>query len=264
MDQISPGLLIGGILVVFTLLGFLRSFVAFFFNLLSLGAGGLAGLWVYNNGYLIADQATDQPEPWMSTALGIGAFVFTVIIIRKILAFLAGSSSKDSQTRTGGFGLPGGTFGFLIGVAFAYFMMTGVRYAGTMAELDRLSKYISGQIDESSKSSFFSQFKTWIDDSRIGQWHQKVDYLNDPAETNAAKLAIVRKDPEKFAQATGNQEQEIIYDAVPVDPAIQEAYDRRNYAAVLRNKNNRESIRETISEEELLRIDVEKALGLGK
>ena len=77
-------------------------------------------------------------------------------------------------------------------------------------------------------------------------------------------MSKLRKDPEKFAQATGNQEQEIIYDAVPVDPAIQEAYDRRNYAAVLRNKNNQESIRETISEEELLRIDVEKALGLGK
>lgn len=264
IDQISPGLLIGGILLVFTFLGFLRRFVAFFFNLVSLAAGVLAGLWTYNNGYLIAARAVDQPEPWMSTALGLGAFVLTVVIIRKILAFLSRKSSAESQTRTGGFGLPGGSFGLLFGFAFAYFMLTGVRYAGTMAELDRLTKFVSGQVDESSQSPFFAQLKAWVDESLIGQWHQRVDYLNDPIDTNAAKLAIVHKDPEKFAKATGNGEQEVIYDAVRVDPAIQEAYDERNYAAVLRNQENRETIRQSFSDQELRKMNVEKALGLGE
>ena len=264
MDQLSPGLLIGGILVLFTLLGFLRSFVAFFFNLIALALGGLAGLWAYNDGYLIAARVVDQPQPWMSIALGIAAFIGTVVVIRKILAFLSGKSSQESQTRTGGFGLPGGTFGLLLGLGFAYFMLTGVRYAGTMAELDRLSKFVGGQIDETSQSPLLARLKAWIDDSVIGQWHQKIDYLNDAAETNAAKLAIVQEDPVKFAKAMANDEEEIIPQALPVDPAIQEAYQRRNYAAILRNRTSRETFRQSLSDEQLQRMDVEKTLGLRK
>lgn len=264
MDQLSPGLLIGGILAVFTLLGFLRSFVAFFFNLIALALGAVAGLWAYNNGYQIAARVVDQPEPWMSAALGVVAFVAVVVMIRKVLAFLSGKSAEGSQTRSGGFGLPGGTFGLLLGLGFAYFMLTGVRYAGTMAELDRLSKFVGGQIDETSKSPFFAKLKAWIDQSQIGKWHQKIDYLNDPAETNAAKLAIVQEDPEKFAKAIAQGETESIPQALPVDPAIQEAYNRRNYAAILRNQNARETLRQTFTEEELQRMDVERALGLDR
>lgn len=265
MDQLSPGLLVGGVLALFTLLGFLRSFVAFFFNLIALALGALVGLWTYNNGYLISSRVIDDdPEPWMVTALGITAFVLTLMMIRKILAFLSGKSSQESQTRTAGFGLPGGTFGLLLGLGFAYFMLTGVRYAGTMAELDHLTKYVGGQIDESSKHPLFARLKNWIDESRLGQWHQKIDYLNDLAVTNAAKLAIIQNDPEKFAKALAGGKKEVIYDALPVDPAIQEAYRRRNYAAILRSQRGSDRIHQNFTSEELQRIDVEKALGLRK
>ena len=265
MDQLSPGLLVGGILALFTLLGFLRSFVVFFFNLIALALGALAGLWTYNNGYLIASRVIDDyPEPWMVTTLGITAFVLTVVTIRKILAFLSGKSSQEGQTRTAGFGLPGGTFGLLLGLGFAYFMLTGVRYAGTIAELERLTHYIGGQIDESSKTPFFARLKNWIDESSLGQWHQKIDYLNDLAETNAAKLSIIQNDPEKFAKATASGEKEMIYDALPVAPAIQEAYRRHNYAAILQSQRDNKAPYQNFTSEELRRIDVEKALGLRK
>lgn len=265
MDQLPPSTLIGGILVLFTVLGFLKSFASFFFNLIALALGALAGLWAYNNGFEIAQKVIATPQPWMSTAIGIATFVLTIVVIRKILAFLAGKSGEGSQTRSGGFGMPGGAFGLLLGGGFAYFMLTGVRYAGTVSELDRLTKYVSGTVDASSSEPFFAKLKKWIDSSEIGKWHQKIDFLNDPVEANAAKLAIVKEENlEKFTQITSKQGEEFIPNAIPVDPAIQEAYDRRNFGALLRNDAIQKKLRETFTDEQLKELDIERALGLRK
>jgi hypothetical protein len=258
MDQLAPSTIVGIVLALFTVLGFMKIFVKFFFNLISLALGALAGLWAYNNGFIIAKKAVAQPEPWMA------AFVLTVIIIRKILGFLSGKSGDGSQARTGGFGMSGGIFGLLLGGGFAYFMLTGVRYAGTMSELDRLKEFVTGKIDSSSEEPTFAKLKKWIDESQIGQWHQKIDFFNNPIDTNAAKLAIVQESKEKFAQITSQQSRNIIYDAVPVDPATQEAYDQGNFSALLRNKDIQKRIRETFSDEQLQKLDIEGLLGLRK
>ncbi len=264
MENLPPNTIIGGILVIFTLLGFLKSFVKAFFNLISLALGGLTGLWAYNHGFLIAKEFTAQPEPWMSTGIGIGTAVITIIIVRGILNFLSGKSNDGSQARTGGFGLPGGTFGLLLGSGIAYFMLTGVRYAGTMSELERLKEFVNGKIDTSSQQPLFAKLKNWIDTSDIGQWHQKIDFLNDPLDSTVAKLAIIKEHPEQYAALAADQSSPIIYDALPVDPAIQEAYDQGNFAALLRNKEVQAHIRRTFSEKHLRQLDIERALGLKK
>ena len=265
MDQLSPLNIIGGVIALFTILGFLKRFVSFFFNLVALSLGAIAGLWAYNNGFEIAQKAVDKPQPWMSTAIGISTFVITIVVFRKIIAFLAGKNDEDSQARSGGFRMAGGLFGLLLGASFTYFMLTGVRYAGTVSELDRLTKYVSGKIDASSKEPIFAKLKLWIDSSQIGQWHQKIDFLNDPVEANAAKLAIVKEENlERFATMTSQQGVEFIPDAIPVDPAIQRAYDRRNFGALLRNEAIQKKIRETFTEDQLRQLDIEGELGLRK
>lgn len=264
MENLPPNTIIGGILALFTVLGFLKNFVKLFFNLISLALGALAGLWAYNNGFEIANGVVDKPAHWMPAAIGIGAAFSVIVFVRKILSFLSGKSGEGSQSRTGGFGLPGGSFGLLLGVGIAYFMLTGVRYAGTMSELERLKEFVGGKIDTSSEQPLFAKLKDWIDSSDIGKWHQKIDFLNKPTDTIAAKLAIVQEDPAKFAQITPGSGGTIIYDAIPVDPSIQEAYDRGNYAALLRNPALLQRIRASFSEEDLRTLDVERALGLKK
>lgn len=263
MDQLPPNTIIGGVLALFTILGFLKNFVSFFFNLISLALGAVAGLWAYNNGFQIAQRVVEKPTTWMPAAIGIGAFVLTIVLIRKILGFLAGKSGESSQARTGGFGLPGGVFGLSMGIGIAYFLLTGVRYAGTVEELSRLKEFVAGKIDSSSSEPTFAKLKNWIDSSEIGQWHQKIDFLNDPIETNAVKLAIAQENPETFQQITQAQTPgEVIYQALPVDPAIQEAYDQQNFSSLLRNKAVQQKIRETFSDEQLKKLDIEGLLGL--
>ena len=65
MDQLSPYTIVGIILALFTVLGILKNFVKFFFNLIALALGSLAGLWAYNNGFSIAKKvAAPKKRIW--------------------------------------------------------------------------------------------------------------------------------------------------------------------------------------------------------
>jgi len=263
MENLAPSTIVGIILALFVVLGFLKSFVKFFFNLIALAIGALGGLWGYNNGFSLAKNLVDKPEPWMAVAIGILAFIIGVCFVRTILGFLSGSSNEDSQARTGGFGIPGGTFGLILGVGIAYFMLTGVRYAGTVSEMKRLQEHLAGTIEDAGKEPVFARLKKWIDESDIGKWHQKIDFINDPARMNLAKLAVVHENKDQLGIATQGRPSEEILDALPVDDAdIRASIQQGDFAAVLKNQNLRQRARDHKDDEALLRLNVEKVLGL--
>ena len=261
MDQLAPNTIVGIVLALFAVLGFLKNFVKFFFNLISLAIGALAGIWGYNNGFTLAKEVVEKPEPWMPIAIGIGAFIIAVCFVRMVLGFLSGKSSEGSQTRTGGYGLPGGIFGLILGVGIAYFMLTGVRYAGTMAEMGRLKDHLAGKVDD-AKEPMFIQLKKWIDESEIGKWHQKIDFINDPARVNLAKLAVVNENKEQLGVNTQGRPSEEILEALPVDESLRSSIEEGDFAAVLRNRNLRQKARDHRDDDALLRLNLEKVLGL--
>lgn len=263
MESLAPNTIVGIILALFAVLGFLKNFVKFFFNLISLAIGALAGLWGYNNGFSLAKNVVAKPEPWMPVAIGILAFIIGVCLVRMILGFLSGKSNKDSQVRTGGFGMPGGTFGLVLGIGIAYFMLTGVRYAGTVAEMKRLQDHFAGTVTDPEKEPVFARLKKWIDESDIGKWHQKIDFINDPARVNLAKLAVVNENKNQLGIATQGRPSEEILDALPVDDDdIRNSIKEGDFAAILKNQNLRQRARDHKNDEALFRLNVEKVLGL--
>ena len=262
MESLAPNTIIAGILVLFVVLGFLKTFVRFFFNLIALGVGAVAGVWGYNNGFLIARKVVEQPASWMPGAVGVLAFVIGVCAVRMVLSFLSGKSSEDSQVHNGGFGLKGAAFGLLFGLAIAYFLLTGVRYAGTMAELKFLRDYFAGSIENVEKEPVWAKLKHWIDDSEVGRWHQQVDFINDPARENLAKLAVVNENKDQLGVATRGRPAEEILDALPVDESLTSSIEEGDFASVLRNKNLRESAKNNKDNDALLRLNLEKVLGI--
>jgi len=263
MENLAPSTIVGIILALFAVLGFLKNFVKFFFNLIALAIGALAGLWGYNNGFSLAKNVVAKPEPWMPIVIGILAFIIGVCLVRMILGFLSGKSNEDSQVRSGGFGMPGGAFGLILGVGIAYFMLTGVRYAGTVAEMKRLQDHFAGTLKEASKEPVFARLKKWIDESEIGKWHQKIDFINDPARVNLAKLAVVNENKDQLGIATQGRPSEEILEALPVDDAdLRASIQEGDFAGVLRNQNLRQRARDHKDDDALLRLNIEKVLGL--
>jgi len=257
-DNIGANEIITIVLVVFAILGFLKSMVKMFFTIIALGVGGVAGLWGYNNGFTIASKAVEQPEPWMSTAVAVIAFIGAFSLVRMILGFLTGRGREGSQTKTLGFGLPGSILGLLIGGGLSYGLLSGVRYGGTLSELDHLKDYVNGKIEKSEDSPLLAKVKKWIDNSQIGQWHQKIDLLNDPTEAQLAKIAIVKKGENKIAKAIVVTDDEIPY-ALPVDESVEEIIDQGDFATLLKKAKE---LGVDVDVEKLLRVNIEKKLGL--
>ncbi|MDA7882227.1 CvpA family protein, partial [Akkermansiaceae bacterium] len=235
-DSIGANGIILIILAVFAILGFIKSLVKFFFNLIALAIGAVAGLWGYNNGFTLAGKVIEKPEPWMSIAIGVIAFLGAFSIFRTVLKFLSGRGSEDGQVRSMGFGLPGGIFGLLFGGFIAYSLLTGVRYAGTVSELEQFKGYLAGKVEEGSKQPIFSKLKNWIDSSLLGQWHQKIDFLNDPEQAELAKLAIVKENQNNLTSLVPQIPRAEVLDTLAVDQSVQDSIERGDYGALLRNK----------------------------
>jgi len=238
MEQLSEfgtdGLILG-LLLVFTVLGFIKKLVKLFFLVIALAVGAVAAIWAYNNGFSVAKILVEKPEPWMTKAIAGIAFFGAFFFAKTILGFLQGGSKETGAFKSFGFGIPGAVVSLGVGGVIAYGALTGARYAGTMAEMERLKDY-ANDIDVSQAEPLLAKVKNWIDNSRLGQLHQKIDFINDPAQANLAKLAIVQDK----------------------DGVIQKS------DAEVKDDQLRDASQEAAHRDALMQLNIEKALGLSK
>ena len=62
---------LGLIIIAFVILGLLKGFVRMTLGLVALSAGALSGLWGFQNGSSFAGVLIEDPDPWMSAAVGL-------------------------------------------------------------------------------------------------------------------------------------------------------------------------------------------------
>ncbi len=250
--------LIAASLALFAVLGFIKRLVKLFFLLIALAVGGVAGLWGYNNGYSLAKIAVEKPEDWMVTGVGVVAFAGAFFFARTVLGMFLGGSKENSAVKKLGFGIPGSILSLGVGCVIAYGGLTGVRYAGTMSELERVKECVNGTLDRTESEPLFAKLKTWVDESKIGQWHQKIDFLNDPAQTAMAKLAIITEKNVDISDIASDE----VLDAIPVKESLQSSIREGDFSAVLKNDQLRDVTTDAEAREALMRMNIEKALGL--
>jgi uncharacterized membrane protein required for colicin V production len=182
---------VGVIILVFVVCGFIKGLVRMSCALVALAGGILAGLWGFKNGASIAGTVISDPDPWMSATVGILLGLATFFVARALFSvILSPVGAKDGKAKN--LGLPGGLLGLLMGASFAWFCLSGVRYIGTLSELDWLRTSISeeNKIKEIAQP-LLSKLKRGLDASSPGQLHEKFDFLNDRARANLAKLTVL-------------------------------------------------------------------------
>ena len=136
--------IIGLIIIAFVLIGLLKGFVRMTCGLISLSAGIYAGVLGFQNGTSWAGVLIENPDPWMSTAVGIILGLATFFVLRALFgALLNPAKPKEGKGRK--LAPSGGVLGFIMGVAFAWFCLSGIRYVGTTYELDWIRDAISSK-----------------------------------------------------------------------------------------------------------------------
>lgn len=263
LPEVNTDVLIAGALGLFAVLGFVKRLVKLFFLVIALAIGAVAGIWGHNNGFSLSKVFVDNPEPWMSTAVAIIVFIGAFCFARTILGLFQGKDGKPGAFSKLGFGIPGAVLSLIVGGAIAYGALTEVRYAGTMAEMERLKDYASDNLDLSATEPLLVKLKNWVDESHVGQLHQKFDVINDTAQANLAKLAIVQEKIGAVKKLAPQEEEEIL-DTIPVNTELQSSIREGDFSALLKSDQLRDASKDAATRDALMQLDIERALGLRK
>jgi len=270
---------IGIIIIIFIVIGLIKGFVRMTFGLIALSAGILASLWGFKNGAYLAATLIENPDPWMSAAVGIILGLAIFFVARALFGILLSpAGSKNGKARK--IAPLGGMLGFVMGAAFVWYCLAGVRYNGTLSELAWVREAIqdkdwlnatTNENREANRPSqpIFSKLKRGLDTSTAGQFHEKIDLLNNRSQANLSKLTILveneqaatraylTKDVRKAALQT-----QISTLLVKQSAKLKAFYEEGQYSQLLHSDFIREACATKEAEEQLEGLDIEKAIGL--
>ncbi len=269
---------IGIIIIIFIVIGLIKGFVRMTFGLIALSAGILASLWGFRNGAYLAATLIENPDPWMSAAVGIILGLAIFFVARALFGiFLSPAGSKNGKARK--IAPLGGMLGFVMGAAFVWFCLVGVRYNGTLSELAWLREAIqnkdwlnatTNENREAKRPSqpIFSRLKRGLDTSAIGQFHEEqLDFLNNRSQANLSKLTILIENEQAFTRAYLTKDvQEAALQTqintllVKQSTKLKTFYEEGHYSQLLHSDFIKEASQE--AEEQLEGLDIEKAIGL--
>ena len=271
---------IGIIIIIFIVIGLIKGFVRMTFGLIALSAGILASLWGFKNGAYLAAPLIENPDPWMSAAVGVILGLAIFFVARALFGILLSpAGSKNGKARK--VAPLGGMLGFVMGAAFVWYCLVGVRYNGTLSELAWLREAIqdkewltatTNEDREAKRPSqpIFSRLKRGLDTSAAGQFHEEqLDFLNNRSQANLSKLTILveneqaatraylTKDVRKAALQT-----QINTLLVKQSAKLKAFYEEGQYSQLLHSDFIREACETKEAEKQLEGLDIEKAIGL--
>ena len=270
---------IGIIIIVFVFIGLLKGFVRMSFGLVALAAGILAGLWGFKNGASISGTLIEDPDPWMSAAVGVILGLAIFFVARALFGVLLKPvSSKEGKSRK--LAPIGGILGFIMGIAFAWFCLAGVRYIGTLSELDWVRTAINNKEwlsaataeDRAAKQPSqptFSKLKRSLDTSAPGQLHEKIDLLNSRSRANLSKLTILRDNKQAWTRANLKKDVREATKQAQINSLLQQQnaklkafYEEGQYSQLLHSEFIKEACRSEEDQSRFAGLDIEKAIGL--
>ena len=269
MTDIGVAAAVAVIIFGFAIIGFARGVVRMAFGLLALAAGSIAALWGFQKGGAVAGTVVSNPEPWMSAVVGVVLGLAVFFVARALFGVLLSPIRVADGTKQN-FGFLGGVLGLAMGVGFAWFLLSGVRYVGTLAEMDWLKAATAdGKINKDVAKPALARLKRMVDGSVLGELHEEFDLLNDKAKANLAKLIILDDNGVARPEAAKDRP---LYDAVYQED-IRKMLDQqhgdlttfiedRQYAHVLRAVPIKEVSGRENAQVALKAVDIEKSIGL--
>tara|TARA_B100000900_G_scaffold62110_1_gene47586 strand:+ start:898 stop:1773 length:876 start_codon:yes stop_codon:yes gene_type:complete len=284
MLEISPSDLtiygvLGLIIIAFIIVGLLKGFIRMTFGLVALSAGAWAGLWGFQNGLSWAGVLIDEPDQWMAGAVGL-IIGFAAFFVSRALFGIILTPSKPKEGAKRKFTPSGGILGFLMGIAFTWFCLSGIRYAGTLYELDWVRTALSSKewLNASTPEDRFSKqpaqpalskLKRQLDANLAGQFHEKFDLINNRARANLSKLTLLVDNERVWTRANlkadvraAAKQAQINYLLTEQKAQLKALYSQGKTAQLLHSDSVKEVCAEENARSKLADLDIEAAIGL--
>lgn len=270
---------LGLIIIAFVILGLLKGFVRMTLGLVALSAGALSGLWGFQNGSSFAGVLIEDPDPWMSAAVGL-VVGFAVFFAARALFGILLNPVKKREEKQKRFTPSGGILGFLMGVTFTWLCLSGVRYVGTLSELDWVraalsnTEWLRASTSEARSSKqpsqpTLSKLKRKLDASAAGKLHEKFDFLNSKARANLSKLTLLVDNERVWTRANlktdvraAAKQARINYLLTEQKAQLRSLYDQGQYAQLLHSESIKNVCAEENARSKLESLDIEAAIGL--
>tara|TARA_B100000900_G_C20490710_1_gene679438 strand:+ start:87 stop:962 length:876 start_codon:yes stop_codon:yes gene_type:complete len=284
MFAISPSDLsiygvLGLIIIAFIVIGLLKGFMRMTFGLMALSIGAFAGFKGFQNGPSWAGRLIDDPDPWMSVAVGL-IIGFAAFFVSRALFGIVMTPAKSKEGAKRKFTPSGGILGFVMGVAFTWFCLSGIRYVGTLDELNWVREALSNKdwlnasspgerLSKQPAQPALSKLKRQVEASLAGQFHEKFDLLNSRARANLSKLTLLVDNERVWTRAklkpdvrAAAKQAQINYLLTEQKAQLKALYSQGQTAQLL----NSDSIKQVCAEEnarsKLADLDIEAAIGL--
>ncbi len=259
---------IAAIVIAFTLIGLVKGMVRMFFGLVSLAAGGIAAYWGFQRGDAIAGYMISKPDPWMAGAVGVLMGLAVFFTARAIFGMVAGPTKVVDGKKQISPG-PGALLGIIGGLAFCCFLISGLRYLGTLTELDWLKQCLAeeGKITQLPQPALVSLRNT-VDATPPGKFHREHDRLNNPERAQLARLKVLTKNNYATRVASGNAavmaafNQPEIRKFLETTPELLTYIQDDQFSHLLANKKVRELSAVPAVRETLAPIELPLALGI--
>ena len=239
----------------------------------------LQGRGGFQNGSSFAGFVIEDPDPWMSVVVGL-VIGFAVFFVARALFGILLSPVKPREGKQKRFTPAGGILGFVMGIAFTWFCLSGIRYVGTLSELDWVraalssKEWISASSSEERSSKqpsqpALSKLKRTLDTSVAGQLHEKFDFLNSRARANLSKLTLLVDNERVWTRANlkpdvraAAKQAQINYLLTEQKAQLKSLYTQGQYAQLLQSDTIKEVCEDEKARSKLTSLDIETAIGL--
>ena len=208
-------------ILVFTVVGFIRGAVRLVFMLFSLAGAGYAAYWGAEVGFVKAQANWAAAPAWLSDVLALGCGVITLILLLKIFKFFIDPFETSNFVGRFVFGVPAAIISLVAAVALIWGSLVFLHDKGTQSEIrywlaqddietrDNVEIKVEGEgevVNEVERSySRLAKAKQLFESSIIGKPMMSFYQIKEGEESHLAKLLIIAKNsPEKMASMADN------------------------------------------------------------
>ena len=254
LPGLEASLIIAALIAAFAIFSFLKGIIRIIALAISLAVAGII-TWIVC-GYVQEFFGVDSYAP---LALSITVGLFFVYALQRIIKHLLNPFKKNKSNNKKGLKLFSAAISVIIGLSTLWLGCVGIRYAGSIAELNDLHRNISNS--SSKKRDLIAiMFKDILEDTDIGKWHRANDSFNSSADLALAKVLILyHNDTAKKVMLQDRQMNPILNNRLFLEVAFLDGIKRSIKTGAMMNLYNNEYLEKATADptynKELLAID---------